>query len=554
MGEGKVKDTSKKFEIISALVDEFFNSIKPKEILHLYPALRGDLSDGVFCVTDISYADTYENASQIPLQKEYDMVLGDLPLNLSRGTYEKDGVKIEFQSNWIELLKGLERLSLKGIGLFILEPRAFGSKQGEKFETILNSFGFYVQGVLDAPARILEPHASITPVILIIGCEKREHLFAAELLDVGQVRLVAENFLNKKSSSTLEEGVELKHGVFSGFHKLRALQQIDRLETQYKNFEAHKLEDIAVEIVAVRSGEHHEATGNSVYIPTIGTQPVIDSLDDAKIKHHNYIKVVLKSEVDAGYVAAFFRSNLGKLVLSSLYAQTFIPTINKKDLGSAPVALPSEQEQSQISSTVNKLKELKEHLGEFESELALNPTSSKIILSQLDSMLGFIGELSAADEIRDLARQGETKRVEFKETLGLDVKSKKAEKYIEESALKTIVAFMNTDGGELLIGVADDGQINGVNAEVEKLHKKSTDKFLLHFKNRLKDRIGQDFYPYVEYDLIEVDEVHVFRVRAKISKQECFLDGNDFYVRSGPSTDKLVGQKLVAYLKNRSAN
>ena len=120
MGEGKVKDTSKKFEIISALVDEFFNSIKPKEILHLYPALRGDLSDGVFCVTDISYADTYENASQIPLQKEYDMVLGDLPLNLSRGTYEKDGVKIEFQSNWIELLKGLERLSLKGIGLFIL--------------------------------------------------------------------------------------------------------------------------------------------------------------------------------------------------------------------------------------------------------------------------------------------------------------------------------------------------------------------------------------------------------------------------------------------------
>jgi hypothetical protein len=554
LGEGEVKDTSRKTEIISALVGEFAKFIKPKKILHLQLSVFRNLSDGVFCTNDLRHADTCRHASDIPLKKKYDLVLGDLPLNLSRGTYEKDGVKIEFQSNWIELLKGLERLSLKGIGLFILEPRAFGSKQGEKFETILNNFGFYVQGVLDAPPRILEPDTSITPVILIIGREKREHLFAAELLDVGQARLVAENFLNKKSSSTLEEGVELKHGIFSGFHKLRALQQIDRLETQYKNFEAHKLEDIAVEIVAVRSGERHKATGNSVYIPTIGTQPVIDSLDDAKIKQHNYIKVVLKSEVDAGYVAAFFRSNLGKLVLSSLYAQTFIPKINKKDLGSALVALPSEQEQSQISSSVNKLKELKEHLGEFESELALNPTSSKIILGQLDSMLDSIGELSAVDKIRELARQGESKTTEFKETLSLDVKKQKKEKYIEESALKTIVAFLNSDGGALLIGVSDDGRIDGVDAEVGKLHKKSRDNFQKHFKNLQKNQIGEEFYPFIDSELIEVDEAQVFIVRVQKSKMPCYLNKKDFYVRTNPATDKLEGPKLVNYINNHFSN
>ena len=488
MGEGVVKDASKNIKIISALVGEFTNLIKPNKILHLQLSVFRNLSDGVFCVNDARHADSCKDASEISIKTKYDLVLGDLPLNLSRGTYEKDGIKIEFQSNWIELLKGLERLSLKGIGLFILEPRAFGSKQGEKFETILNNFGFYVQGVLNAPPGILKPHTSITPVILIIGCEKREHLFAAELLNVEQARLVAENFLYKKSSSTLEEGIELKHGVFTGFHKLRVLQQIDRLETQYKNFEAHKLEDIAVKIVAVRSGERHEATGNSVYIPTIGTKPVIDSLNDAKLKQHNYIKVVLKGEVDAGYVAAFFRSNLGKLVLSSLYAQTFIPKINKKDLGSALVALPSEQEQIQISSTVKKLKELEEHLGEFESELALNPTSSKMILGQLDSMLCSIGELSAADEIRELARQGESKTTEFKETLSIDVKKQTKEKYIEESALKTIAAFLNSEGGDLLIGVSDDGRICGVGAEVDKLHKKTetTSKSILRICKKIK--------------------------------------------------------------------
>jgi len=31
----------------------------------------------------------------------------------------------------------------------------------------------------------------------------------------------------------------------------------------------------------------------------------------------------------------------------------------------------------------------------------------------------------------------------------------------------------------------------------------------------------------------------------------CYLDGVDFYVRTNPATDKLVGPKLVEYVKQR---
>ena len=54
-----------------------------------------------------------------------------------------------------------------------------------------------------------------------------------------------------------------------------------------------------------------------------------------------------------------------------------------------------------------------------------------------------------------IVAKGESKTVEFKETFALDVKKGTKEKYIEKSALKTIVAFLNAEGGDLLVGVND---------------------------------------------------------------------------------------------------
>jgi type I restriction enzyme R subunit len=159
-------------------------------------------------------------------------------------------------------------------------------------------------------------------------------------------------------------------------------------------------------------------------------------------------------------------------------------------------------------------------------------------------------ELSPADKIVSLIPNGESKTLEFKETFSLDVKKGTKEKYIELSALKTVAAFLNSEGGDLLIGVDDGGTIKGVNEEVDKFYK-DNDKYLLNFKNHIKTKIGEAFYPLLDYQLVSVDNKLVLHISCSASQEPCFIEEKEFYVRSGPSTDKLDGKKQHEYIKTR---
>ena len=128
-------------------------------------------------------------------------------------------------------------------------------------------------------------------------------------------------------------------------------------------------------------------------------------------------------------VAAFFRSALSVISMILLSSQTFIAHLNKRDLEQALVALPKPEEQRLIVDTQRSLTQLKYAIDEFGSEMALNPTSSSSIQKQLNTMLDAIGGLTDTDKVLALVREGESKHIEFKETLSLDVKKRTREKY-----------------------------------------------------------------------------------------------------------------------------
>ena len=153
---------------------------------------------------------------------------------------------------------------------------------------------------------------------------------------------------------------------------------------------------------------------------------------------------------------------------------------------------------------------------------------------------------------------GESKTVEFKETLSLDVRKKKdksykpiKENYIELAVLKTIAGFLNSEGGELFIGVNDHSQILGVRDELEQFHKSSIDKMLLHLKNLIKSNIGASLSNFYDINIRNLDNHQIIQVECFKSDKEVFIKGKDFYVRSGPSTDKLEGKDLIDYTKSR---
>jgi hypothetical protein len=63
----------------------------------------------------------------------------------------------------------------------------------------------------------------------------------------------------------------------------------------------------------------------------------------------------------------------------------------------------------------------------------------------------------------ELIKRGESKTLEFKSTLRWSLKeNRKDDKGVTHAVLKTVAAFLNTEGGDLLIGVADDGSVVGI--------------------------------------------------------------------------------------------
>lgn len=488
--------------------------------------------------------------SKIIPNKTFDFILADLPFGLNRIKHEIDGKSIKIRRNWIQIYKALQFVSENGKGVFLIEPYAFSTNDGVVFENLLNSKGFFVEALFEAPYGSLKPYTSLDPVFAVISKQPTNQVFVAELQTIEQSREVVKRYLSGGDLDGLKTGMKVPKTFFRGFKNLRTRIQIIRLKTEFKNFDTHLIEELAIEINQVRSGMQLSEKNNSIYLPSIGNSPVLSKLSDAKLKHHNYFQVVLNSDAINEYVATFFKSALGLLILDSMSSGTVIEHRNKSRVQKTLIPLPGFDEQEQILRTQHKLDDLKEAINAFESELSLNPVSSNSITSQLDGMLETINGLTEIDIVHNLLRQGESKNIEFKETLSLDTEKKTKEKYMELSVLKTIVAFFNTSGGVLLIGVNDDNHVTGLAAEISKFHK-SEDKFLRHFKNLIKSRIGEGFYPFIDYKILQIDQCNILKVDCGEANVPCYLDGKEFYVRTNPATDKLEGAKLVEYVNVR---
>ncbi|MBU2562170.1 MAG: ATP-binding protein [Nanoarchaeota archaeon] len=161
----------------------------------------------------------------------------------------------------------------------------------------------------------------------------------------------------------------------------------------------------------------------------------------------------------------------------------------------------------------------------------------------------FISRTDSPEEVLKLIQKGENEDVEFKSTLRTNLHTKEVDKEVEKSTLKTIVAFLNSKGGTLLIGVSDKGEITGI----EKDNFQSNDKFTLHFTNLIKERIGNESFSYLDSEIVLIEGKTIMKVECIKSGVPLFLKSGkeeEFYARIGPGSSKLGGSKLIEYIKN----
>ncbi len=151
------------------------------------------------------------------------------------------------------------------------------------------------------------------------------------------------------------------------------------------------------------------------------------------------------------------------------------------------------------------------------------------------------------EQIRALIAKGENSVVEFKSTMRMNLHSQKPGREIEQAWLKGVAAFLNTNGGTLLLGVTDAGEITGLEQDVFE----SDDKCRLHFKNLIAKGLGADLSQYIRFSLVVMNERTVGVVQCVKSTRPVYLrDGNKeaFYIRNGPSSDELPASRMVDYI------
>jgi hypothetical protein len=154
-------------------------------------------------------------------------------------------------------------------------------------------------------------------------------------------------------------------------------------------------------------------------------------------------------------------------------------------------------------------------------------------------------------ELQLLIKKGENDKVEFKSTIRMNLHSNKPGKEIELAWLKSVVAFCNTEGGRIFIGVKDDGEVIGFDAD----RFSNDDKTLLHIQNLIKQHVGLEFSKYISYKIIKLNGIGVLVIRCLPTSKPVFLKFNEkeqFFVRTGPASIELPVSKALEYIKDRN--
>ncbi len=159
-------------------------------------------------------------------------------------------------------------------------------------------------------------------------------------------------------------------------------------------------------------------------------------------------------------------------------------------------------------------------------------------------------------QAEELLKQPESTTLEFKSSLRWNVREGKMdERVVTHAVLKTIAAFLNTQGGDLLIGVDDDRSVLGI--EHDRLE--SDDQFMRHLAQVVRNALGDRAGTCINATTQIVQGRTVCLVSCQRSPEPVFFKWKeteeypegDFFVRSGPRTDRLESQSAGQYIKTR---
>ena len=158
----------------------------------------------------------------------------------------------------------------------------------------------------------------------------------------------------------------------------------------------------------------------------------------------------------------------------------------------------------------------------------------------------------AEPSVSELLHHMETVRIEFKATARAPLNPDIPESVINEGIIKTVAAFMNTEGGTLGIGISDDGDVMGIQSDLD-YKKQDLDSYQNWLMTLLLNAIGSaSISRNVNIRFATVDGKVVCLLDIARSTTPAYANtvkGKEvFYVRVGNTTRIFTGSEMVKYI------
>lgn len=188
-----------------------------------------------------------------------------------------------------------------------------------------------------------------------------------------------------------------------------------------------------------------------------------------------------------------------------------------------------------------------------------------------ESVLAGLDHVRHGSRFDSLITAGESNRLEFKASilhphgpvpskfaaLTPAEQNKELKKELGKEATKSIAAFLNSEGGDLLIGVSNVGEVLGIEADFAELHANSnSDGWLQYLRSLIANSLGPEVWAVIRVALVRRAGKTVAVVSCPLRSTETWhreKDGGEilerFYMRASNTTIELKGSQLMRYVR-----
>lgn len=259
--------------------------------------------------------------------------------------------------------------------------------------------------------------------------------------------------------------------------------------------------------------------------------------------HHIFPKAVLKGRYE-------------KSEINEIANMAFVSGATNRRMGSAPAerTLAEVRDEQGERVLVDHCVPLDPELWKVENYRTFLEHRRAELARAINEFIGGEMDQGVSIDVDGLLAGGESDLVEFKSSARWDYREEKVNKALEQVIVKTLASFLNGRGGTLLIGVDDQAQVLGLEADYATLGKRpDRDGYQQFLVQLVSGSLGKNTCADLSISFAPVQAKEICLVRASASASAVYMEDqgqSKLFVRLGNTSQELTGRQAVEYVRS----